>query len=511
MATPIHLDIVGGNDANNGTTWALAKATLAGASAVCDANGHIKVKGNQWTPLTGTVTWAHDSTSVVFTTNPALSVGDFIYPANGVDFEGKDCAAPFQVASGPTGGGPYTYTLRSRWQGANGNYTTVKLALQTWTAQTMSGGTTGQKITFGWNSTTDTQNADYRTCPYITAGPTLLSLDQAATLLDPAGLLICPNYNAAAIGLAFTANGRILGTLRGHGAGAAQLVYINTAALIVEIGDVIFNSGTAGKAAVAVTTSGLGLNIRMGRIFCHNGRAFICGRQVVCTIDEALEFRGGTSITLSTMVAGGDNCRVGRLYIRNGTTPPLVTATCSSSKLLIGRYDADIAAPTGVGVQVGGPIASGLLIGPNDTVTRATDRNGVANAALKIDATSFTAGANGRRPGFSPVMFRPVTAGRSATLKFYAVYTGTESDVPECWIELVEPNGYKVQAYTFTPPQSANTPGGSPDGWLDATQQTIALTGTAAVDGNLAFRVCCVDNAAANSILYVCSFTWVMA
>jgi hypothetical protein len=98
---------------------------------------------------------------------------------------------------------------------------------------------------------------------------------------------------------------------------------------------------------------------------------------------------------------------------------------------------------------------------------------------------------------------RPLAAGATLTVKFYAVYTGTVGDAPPCFVRAIDPNGLTVQDQTFTPNRSANTPGGSPDGWADASQHSIALGGTAAENASVVIGIWCGDNAAGDAVLYL--------
>jgi hypothetical protein len=98
---------------------------------------------------------------------------------------------------------------------------------------------------------------------------------------------------------------------------------------------------------------------------------------------------------------------------------------------------------------------------------------------------------------------RPLASGATLTVKFYAVYTGTAGDAPPCFVRALDPNGLTVADTAFTPNRSANTPGGVPDGWADASQHSIALGGTAAGNASVVIGIWCRDNAAGDAVLYI--------
>ena len=508
MAATICWDPWHGNDANDGSTWALAVQNLhgaTGASAKAAAKGHIKLAGLLRTDL-GNATWTAGSTTVTFAADPSavLAAGDIIYPSDATYAQGPPM--PFQVSS-VTG---VTVVLREAWRGTTTTY-------DTWlvcdisdhilaAAQTMTTGATGQKITVGWNTTSDLQDSTTPSVLYY-ASADMLTINQADTLLDnkTGTLMLCVAYNAGYHCLVIAANMRQTGVLLLHG-GTAIAIHNDTAS-IVELAYIYcsFNNTSYG-----VYTVGSSNFVRCMRLIAWNaGRSLTINSRSISEWTEIIENNCVTSVTVLT-----DNsiCCIGHLKITSGAAPS-VAAGFPASQLAISYLTAVGTTPTGLRLDVGGPVASTRIATPDGVTTRPTEGyDADAYGAFMLNPSSAAAGNLGVRPTYVPDrgMGRPVTAGAALTLKFRAVYTGTVSNVPPCWIELVEPNGFTVQQYTFTPDYSAEA--AIADIWADATTlQSIVLAGTALVNGRVSIRFAAIDNLAGDAVVYVDNVTWVVA
>ncbi|MBL0189436.1 MAG: hypothetical protein IPP97_27285 [Candidatus Obscuribacter sp.] len=90
------VDLVGGNDANNGSTFALRKKTLSSAAAVAAAGDVIRVMGKPSTN-SGTATWTKGSPLVTLSAaiNQAIYNDGAWVPAANVTATGQyHCSYP---------------------------------------------------------------------------------------------------------------------------------------------------------------------------------------------------------------------------------------------------------------------------------------------------------------------------------------------------------------------------------------------------------------------------------
>ena len=495
----VYWDPVSGNDANDGLSKEAPKLNLhgaTGASATATANNEVRCKGLQWTAK-GNATWTQDSTSVVFVADAALAGGEYLYP------DGATEAVPYEVASYVAG--TKTATLRNAWRGATGSYSTPVInTLAIATAQTMTSGAAGQKLTFGWDFVTGTQPSDF-TSMMVLSSAVVLAISQYNTWLVADGpRLVCGQpYTSGYRCLNLGANCRVTGTL----------MIVNSNFDItgndVEIDELRAAIHNAGTYAIGENVGNLRLRVR--KIIAHN-----CDRTLYApdyghriTIGEMIE----RWCTRSIYMEGGQDVMVGSLYIRGngrggGTTPPTVYSGRTSALLRIGYLDTNQSLVPAGNVYVGGPVASWRYSTYSSVVTKTAGRGG-SGYGFKIDPSAASQ-PYGTFAGALPPLSRPVAAGQAVTLKFWAVYTGTLADPPPCFVRLLEPNGLTVEDIAFTPARSANTPGGTPDGWTDATQQTITFTGTTTQAGSIQFGIFCRDNAAGDAVLYIDDISWVV-
>ena len=518
----VYIDPVGGNDAWTGANYVNSpagtgpKKTLGtgegqndGASKAAGTNGEVRYRGLAEVSL-GTALWTNNSTTVLFSTNPGLAAADHIYPVGGVDYNGDDAVCPFYVSSQAGKGQYYRVTLSYKWQGATGVYTTNKLTLQSWTySQNMTTGATGQKISFGWDFVNGGQPVGYWTAIYnVTTNMYYFYITQLDTLVDVSRCMCTAVAGNSIMPFTLSNSCRVKGTIRygAFGSGA-----VNTGASgSIEI-DAVIAAFTTSFNRYGLSVTGTNLNIRVGRIMMHNatGISVSANNRGLIQVGKLVEIG---AIGASTMASGsGGTIQIGHYYIRNGPVgiPPYTLSTMSS--YVIGYLDAlDIngapVIPTGAGIRVCGPVGQRRYVGVNGTVTDVVGPGG-RGWGWRFDPTSSAAGVSGRRPVVGPTLDRPVAAGSALSISFKAVYTGTAADVPECWVELLTENGFKLAKYSFTPTYCSST--NLADVWAASSTATVTFTRSATANGFLGCRVCCVDNNAADSVLYVGPVTWV--
>ena len=145
---------------------------------------------------------------------------------------------------------------------------------------------------------------------------------------------------------------------------------------------------------------------------------------------------------------------------------------------------------------VGGPVTNWARKMHTGLLDKPAGRGGTGNC-LRMDPTQR----------YAPLRSGPIAtaarSGQTVTLTFWCYYSGTGADVPNCWIDLLEPNGVTVGRKPFTPVNAAN--------WAGATQQTITFTTATAQQGSLSVAISCCDNAAADAALYVDDLAWTNA
>ena len=484
MAVAYH-DPSKADDTGDGLSWANAKKTWNAADVVATSGGTVKHRGQQLTTIGGAAaTWTIDSANVVVAgdVTATCGAGDWIY-ADGL----ADCPA-YRVASSSYSAPNTTIVLEAAFRLASGSYSIKKCVAYILGAGETTGAT-NITHTFGWNSGTDTQDADYETVYTATSAISLVTVDDAGTHVyagdatKATRLRLLVPYAANYVCLAITTDARVSGTLDASGGSSTYkgAVAIGTTGKVQYIDTVLCSRG-----AWAIYSAYPGAHIK--RVCAHNCSSnsinSIYGNLVV---DELLEL----GCAQSTWVGSGV-LKIGRHYIRqNGGTSPYSRTDGFTE---IGYLDVNQAiVPTGPSF-VGGPIARWKYNTSDGAVTKVTGRGGTG-LGRRIDPASKS------RPAYSdPLIFLVDAAdvGLGLTLNFWAYYSGTGgggTHTPECWVELLEPNGLTVAQYSFTPPNGSS--------FTDATQMTIAFAGTLAQAGSLQAVICCVDNSDGDAVLYV--------
>jgi hypothetical protein len=496
-----------GGGGNNGD-WATPWTTFNDASTNAGAGGETRLKGAAKTTLAGTATITNGSTSVVFTDSQAgvlaAGGGDWIF---------------FSGLVGPDSEEIGTWMLTASYTDA----TKTAVLVRTPFFPTQAGVTVycaAGVVTLSASMTTQAANQTHSvgwTADGVQGGMNVIVQDGARTNLVVAhsGLLdvsvgeLCLGH-ASGLGsgsngiscttanVAFRANGA-LHVSNGTSSNVVSTSVSNTIEFLMDevrsvngvSNGVLASAGRIVVRRVVVSTTAL-----------NTSGAFSAGTdgQGVCGVLLAY---GTASRHLSAVVG---HVWIGSAYLRgqNVSFPP---ASTGGGGLWIGSLTSVTQAgadnpltPTGnceVGNPPGHTQVPWILSQNAGTVQKASGN--------KAGASGFSYKLNPGSPYLAVhvPLKRPLASGATLTVKFYAVYTGTAGDVPPCFVRALDPNGLTVADTAFTPNRSANTPGGVPDGWADASQHSIALGGTAAGNASVVIGIWCRDNAAGDAVLYV--------
>ena len=474
------------DDTGDGLSWATAKHTLAAASTVATAGGTIKTAG-QLVTNKGAATWTADSTSVVFAADAALSAGDIIRP------QGFPYAPPYEVTGYVAG--TKTATLRSAFRLTTGSYSTDLLPIHALTTNQQSLSAANQTLSFHWNPATDTQPGITSYISAFTHGVTQgILINQSGTVVECGGGLVIHAIGEWIAGIAVTQPARLTGTLLLSRTGSGTHLYVSASEFSIEV---IVGIGGHYVIEQSGVTPG---HIRHCEAHNNSYAAYVLYGSV--QIAHLIVRNGGIGGQISYGVGW-----IGKYDIYNTTAAAGAIGMTSYNCAFywIGEwnvYAGNAVYPTG-NVCLGGPVSLWRMNDFAGSWTKGSGRGG-SGYSLKCDPSSKIIASHIK-------LARPVAAGQAVVLKFWAVYTGTLADPPPCFVRLLEPNGLTVEDIAFVPVRSANTPGGTPDGWTDATQQTITFTGTTAQAGSIQFGIFCRDNAAGDAVLYVDDFTWTVS
>ena len=517
MASPSYWDpTVAG--AGTGTLADPYKAQ-ADASTSAGTGGEVRALGRAITLTSSTGVFLNNNASVTGATIAGIAGGDYIRPSTG----GFALAnMPWYRVASVSG---TTITLNTAFQGTAGTYSiqiaTSSTRMTNGAAQSLTA--TGQTLTYGWysNGGTATQSADptadgaYIT---MTTGDYEYTLGQADTLVQADGRFVAIRESAASghYPVNITANCRITGTIEGAGAtssSAGAQVNIGNGATSVRIDSVRSSYG-----AMGVVNSYALLAIR--RVDFHGLTYDVIYTLSTASATARMMIGCAYLLGCTRCVTAQSDIVIGLLYVRNpnGTTYPPRAITSGTISIGILDQASSGYSPTGPRM-IGGPVNAGAA-GAADTEWCVADQDGVWNKTIgrggNLGLRCVPASKN-RETIFT--IGRPVTSGHTITLSFYAVYTGTISDPPIVTLRPVEPNGLDVVDYvcgvasgTTAIPRvtSTNVPGGSPDGWLQATQQTVTFTGTTTQPGSIQIAFMVRANAAVDSVLYIDDISWVL-
>ena len=474
------------DDTGDGLSWPTAKHTLAAASTVASAGAYpgdpaaqVKIAG-QLVTNKGAATWTKDSQSVVFVADAALSAGDIIRP------QGFPYAPPYEVTAYVAG--TKTATLRSAFRLTTGSYSTDLLPVHALTTNQQSLSAANQLLTMHWNPATDTRPGITSYITAFTHGVTNgILINQSGTVVECGDGLPIHAIGDWIAGIAVTEAARFTGSLLLSRTSSGTHLYITASKLSL---DVIV--GIGGHYAIE---DGGWTSLRIRHCEAHNnsyavscpsatpqiGRLVVRNSGIGAQVTYSWGWIGSYDIYDTSNAAGG---------VAMSYSPVLTHYWIGEWNV----YSGNAVFPTG-NVSVGGPVSLWRANDPYGVWTKTAGRGG-SGYGLKCDPSDKLIASHLK-------LARPVAAGQAVVLKFWAVYTGTLADPPPCFVRLLEPNGLTVEDIAFTPNRSANTPGGSPDGWTDATQQTITFTGTTAQAGTIQFGIFCRDNAAGDAVLYV--------
>ena len=495
----------GGNDGDWATPW----TTFDNASTNAGAGGETRLKGAAKTTLAGTATITNGSTSVVFTTSQAgvlaAGGGDWIFCAGLMGPDGEEIGTWMLTAS-YTDGSKTAILVRTPYLPTQAGVTVYKAGGVVTLSASMTTQAANQTHSVGW--TADGTQGGMNVIVQNGARTNLVVAHSG--LLDVSVGELCLGHASGLGSLSYgiyctTANTKfcVAGTLHvSPGTSSSCAVLIGTANTIEFLLDEVRS----------VQVAALGVVATLGRIVAR--RVVISSGSSNTSGAFAPEASGhavcGTLLTYSNasrfMSAVTGHLSIGAAYLRgqDASYPP---AAQSGSQIWIGSLSSLTQAgadnpltPTG-NCEVGNP--------PDHTqVPWILSQNaGVVQKAAgnKAGASGFSYKLNPGSPYLAVhvPLKRPLAAGSTLTVKFYAVYTGTAGDAPPCFVRALEPNGLTVADTAFTPNRSANTPGGSPDGWADASQHSIALGGTAAENASVVIGIWCRDNAAGDAVLYL--------
>ena len=158
------IDPDNGNDANDGSTWALAKKTMYSiASSSVAAGDEVRFAKSPSPVSAGSADWTEGSTSVVFTDTPAFAATDLI-SRTAADYWG---AEPWHGVVSIVGN---TITLKKPYRGTTGSYTTyyrvttkskVNPTTIRFSGASAINGTPSNKVVIsgGWDTTSDARTS----------------------------------------------------------------------------------------------------------------------------------------------------------------------------------------------------------------------------------------------------------------------------------------------------------------------------------------------------------------
>jgi hypothetical protein len=498
-----------GGGGNNGD-WATPWTTFDNASTNAGAGGETRLKGAAKTTLAGTATITNGSANVVFTNSQAgvlaAGGGDWIFFAGLVGPDGEEIGTWMLTASYTDATKtvvlvrtPYFPTQAGVTVYCAGGVVTLSASMTTQAAnQTHSVGWTADGVQGGMNVIVQ----DGARINLVVAHSGLLDVSVGELCLGHASGLGTGStgINCITANVAF----RVKGTLHiAHGTGSSYGILLNTSSTIDFLIDEVRSAHGASNGVLASFG-----RIVVRRVVISTNTANTSGSfnaagdgQGICGV---LLTYGGTLTRHLSAVAG--HVWIGAAYLRgqNVSFPP---AGVAGGGLWIGSLSSLTQAgadnpltPTG-NCEVGNPPGHAqvpwILSQNAGTVQKASGN--------KAGASGFSYKLNPGSPYLAVrvPLKRPLASGATLTVKFYAVYTGTAGDAPPCFVRALDPNGLTVADTAFTPNRSANTPGGVPDGWADASQHSIALGGTAAGNASVVIGIWCRDNAAGDAVLYI--------
>jgi hypothetical protein len=487
-----YVDLASGNDSTGDGTAGAPYKTIAKGVTEAGSGGEVRVAGQAVVSI-GNAAWTYGSTSVTVTGSDVTgtaAAGSYIRPKPAA----LALCPMYRVESSSYADGVTTITLSVTFRGASGTYASQRIPMTTLTAQEEIT-TAGRTVNFGWNLTTEAQPVDGDGDPsYVTGilnSTTRALWVNASCLIRADGRLFITDDGGSQVGLqtyTITFGGRIAGALDVYG------------------GVVRFENAHEVDCVLKGHSTGIGIyvtypvNVRIGTLVLHNGASASCqlaiwygsnaivGRVVLRGCPIGIENRQGVM-------------HVGVVDCKDATTSKALWVEGSTGRLHIGELLTSQTLTIPSNTSIGAPMDKWVRKGYSGVVDRVTGR-GATGYGLRFDPTSAYQPCEVR-------VSRPVASGKSVQLKFYAVYTGTASDPPPCYVELVEPNGLTVARYDFTPVRSAEA--ALADIWDDATQQTITFSGTTARDGMLTVAIRARDNAAGDAILYVDDVSWVVS
>jgi hypothetical protein len=459
---------------------ATPKQLMASASAVAGNSGEVRGIGQALTNK-GNAAWTQDSTSVVFVADAALSAGDYIRPTTTA--YGSQCPA-YRVTS--YNSGTYTATLTHAFRGTAGAaYDTEVVPAYALPSAQAAGNYTNQTYTFGWRNNSGSPVQDTYSAYAYAAGVPLTFGSSSTVRAD--GRLLVLGADANQQGLSASGSAtlcRIIGTLDCSGYTSGNGSVASYSALVA---DTIISS--YGSRTLSAQNGGA---LWARTVVLHNGA-------------YPLQANGAAHLyvwdaTLAGSTYWGNrsgDITVGTLHTRASSNVYFTSDT--GGTVTVGYVDtAETVSQTAAGGAVvifGGPASKWGIYTGGGVAAKVTGRGGTGYG-LRINPSSAIIGTWVPLKTF-------VAAGSSVSLSFYCVYTGTNGDPPPCEVVLTTPDGLSIADGTFTPARSANTPGGSPDGWTDATQQTFNFSGTALQAGPVAVEIRVKDNAAGDAVLYV--------
>lgn len=485
-----YVDLASGNDSTGDGTAGAPYKTIAKGVTEAGSGGEVRVAGQAVASI-GNAAWTYGSTSVTVTGSDVTgtaAAGSYIRPKPAA----LALCPMYRVESSSYADGVTTITLSVTFRGASGTYASQRIPMVTLTAEETIG-TAGRTVNFGWNLTTEAQTVDGDGDPsYVTGilnSTTRVLYVSAVSVLAADGRLFITTETGTNVAFQNWGNeGRVTGILDCYG-GQVRLDYS------CEVGTILKAHSTAQGVYVVYPRY-----IRIEVVVAHNGASG--SAQVFCS--------NGTGLVIGRVIGRGcprlvyaDKAliHIGVLDCEDTTTTTALVSETSVGLMQIGELATSQTLTMPSNIVIGSPISKWLRKLSNGTIDKVTGRGGTGYG-IRIDPSSKLSTCDA-------VIARPVASGKSVTLKFYAVYTGTISDPPPCYVELVEPNGLAVARYDFTPVRSAEA--ALVDIWDDATQQTITFSGTTARDGMLTVAIRARDNAAGDAILYVDDVSWVVA
>jgi hypothetical protein len=498
-----------GGGGNNGD-WATPWTTFDNASTNAGAGGETRLKGAAKTTLAGTATITNGSTSVVFTNSQAgvlaAGGGDWLFFAGLIGPDGEEIGTWFRTVSYTDGTKtavllriPYFPTQAGVTVYLAGGVVTLSASMTTQAAnQTHSVGWTADGVQGGMNVIVQ----DGARSNLVVAHSGLLDVSVGELCLGHVSGLSTGSTGifCATANVAF----RVKGTLYvAHGTSTSYAVIASIYNTIEFFLDEVRAAHGASYCVVASYGRIVVRRVVVSTNAASTGTSFSASADAQGVCGVLLTYGGGSTRHLSAVTG---HVWIGAAYLRgqNAAYPPTVVAggglwIGSLSSLTQAGADNPLT-PTG-NCEVGNPPGHAQvpwILSQNAGVVQKASGNkaGASGSSYKLN------------PG-SPYLAvhvplkRPLASGATLTVKFYAVYTGTAGDAPPCFVRALDPNGLTVADTAFTPNRSANTPGGVPDGWADASQHSIALGGTAAGNASVVIGIWCRDNAAGDAVLYV--------